>query len=229
MNKTETIENYKVNYKKHPFSKSIKITLKKEREILVTMPYLCPFKTAKDFLLKNFEKIKSFKIENKKLDKNIQTKFDTLRLIESNKLEIITKNNIVYFYYPNELDFYSDKIQKGLKEAYFKAIKIEAKNYLPNRLEFLAKKFGFFYNNVTLRNQKTRFGSCSFQNNINLNINLMNYDFDCIDYVIIHELVHTKIKNHSQAFWAEVEKYCPNYKFLRKQLKNSPFYDVTKD
>ena len=48
----------------------------------------------------------------------------------------------------------------------------------------------------------------------------MKYDFDVIDYVIIHELVHTKIKNHSSVFWAEVEKYCPDYKNLRKILKS---------
>ena len=75
-------------------------------------------------------------------------------------------------------------------------------------------------NKIAIKNQRTRFGSCSFQNNINLNINLMKYDFDIIDYVLIHELVHTKIKNHSEKFWFEVEKNCPNYKILRKKLKN---------
>ena len=188
---------------------------------MVTLPYLCSYKKAKDFLILNFGKIKDFKIENKKLDKNIKTKFESLILVESDKLLIEVKNNIVYFYYPAEVDFYDDKIQKLLKEAYFKAIKIEAKNYLPSRLEFLAKKYGFNYKAVALRNQKTRFGSCSYQNNINLNINLMNYNFDCIDYVLIHELVHTKIKNHSKIFWEEVEKYCPNYKQLRKTLKQN--------
>ena len=221
MNKTETIENYEIKYKKHPFSKSIKISLKKEREILVTMPYLCPYKTARNFLLSNFEKIKSFKIDNKILTPDLKTKFDTLNIIESDELKTIAKNNIVNFYYPKELEFTNSKIQTALKEAYFKAIKIEAKNYLPNRLEFLANKYGFKYGSVALRNQKTRFGSCSFQNNINLNINLMKYDFDCIDYVLIHELVHTKIKNHSEKFWLEVEKYCPDYKILRKRLKNN--------
>ena len=221
MNKTETIENFKVNYKKHAFSKSIKISLKQEGQILVTLPYLCPYKTARNFLLSNFEKIKSFKIESKILNPNLKTKFDTLNIIKSSELKTITKNNIVYFYYPDNKDFSSNEIQKALKEAYFKAIKIEAKNYLPQRLEFLARKYDFKYGSVALRNQKTRFGSCSFQNNINLNINLMKYDFDVIDYVLIHELVHTKIKNHSKNFWQEVEKYCPNYKILRKKLKNN--------
>ena len=152
---------------------------------------------------------------------NLKTKFDTLNIVESNELKIIVKKNIVYFYYPQDKDFNSLEIQNTLKEAYFKAIKIEAKNYLPQRLEFLAKKYNFKYGSVALRNQKTRFGSCSFQNNINLNINLMKYDFDVIDYVLIHELVHTRIKNHSEKFWNEVEKYCPNYKDLRKKLKKN--------
>ncbi|MBQ8636268.1 DUF45 domain-containing protein [bacterium] len=221
MQKSETIENFEVKYKKHPFSKSIKITLKKEGKIMVTMPYMCPYKTARDFLMSNFEKIKSFKIEQKKLTKDLKTKFDTLKILESDKLEIKVQKNVVYFYYPNNISFDDGKIQKLLKEAHDKAIKIEAKNYLPDRLSFLARKYGFSFENITIRNQKTRFGSCSYKNNINLNINLMNYDFDVIDYVLIHELCHTRIKNHSSLFWQEVEKYCPNYKELRKRLKRN--------
>ena len=221
MQKSETIEIFEVKYKKHPFSKSIKITLKKDDLILVTMPYLCPYKTGRDFLMSNFDKIKSFKYETKKISKDIKTKFDTLKIIESNKLEIKTQKNIVYFYYPNNISFDDDRIQKPLREAYKKAIRIEAKNYLPDRLSFLARKYGFSYGEVAIRNQKTRFGSCSYKNNINLNINLMNYDFDVIDYVLIHELCHTKVKNHSIKFWAEVEKYCPEYKNLRKKLKSN--------
>ena len=168
MNKTEIIEDYEIKYKKHPFSKNIKVTLKKEGKILVTMPYLCPYKTAKNFLISNFEKIKNFKIEKKKLSPNLSTKFDTLNIIVSDALKTVVKNNIVSFYYPNDEDFYSSKIQNALKEAHLKAIKIEAKNYLIQRLDFLAKKYNFSYGKVTLRNQKTRFGSCSFNNNINL-------------------------------------------------------------
>ena len=219
MHKSETIEEYEIKYKKHPFSKNIKISLKQEGQILVTMPYLCPYKTARNFLLSNFEKIKSFKIEEKFLSANLKTKFDTLNIIAGDILKTQIKNNIVHFYYPSNLDFNCKEIQKALKEAYFKAIKIEAKNYLPQRLEFLANKYGFKYGSVTIRNQKTRFGSCSYSNNINLNINLMKYDFDVIDYVLIHELCHTRIKNHSEKFWQEVEKYCPCYKILRKKLK----------
>lgn len=219
--KEEQLEDYKVKFKKHVFSKSIKISLKQDKNILVTMPYYCPFKDAKKFLLDNFEKIKNFQIEEKTYSKNFQTKFDTLKIIQDEKLEIKTKNNIVYFYYPKNSNFYSREIQEKLKRAHLLALKIEAKHFLIDRLDFLAKKYDFKYQKVSLRNQKTRFGSCSFNNNINLNINLLNYDFDCIDYVLIHELCHTKIKNHSMEFWAEVEKYCPNYKEIRNKIKKT--------
>lgn len=218
--KTETIENFEIKYKKHPFSNSIKISIKEKNCVLVTLPYFCAFKTAREFLLKNFEKIKNVKIERKLYDINFKTKFDTLKIIESDTLKTQTKKGVVYFYYPKSFNFESETIQDELKKAHNLALKIEAKNFLPQRLAFLAQKYGFKYNKVALKNQKTRFGSCSFTNNINLNINLMNYDFDIIDYVLIHELVHTKIKNHSETFWKAVEEFCPNYRELRKRLKN---------
>ena len=171
--KHEILDNYQINYKKHIFSKSIKITLKENNSLLVTMPIYCPYKTARDFLLSNFEKIKTFKWETKSLSQD--------------ELKILRK---------------------------------KAKNYLPKRTQELAECFGYKIGRIALRNQKTRFGSCSYRNNINLNIRLMNYDSDVIDYVIIHELAHTKVKNHSSEFWAEVEKHCPNYKELRKKLKS---------
>ena len=217
--KTEEIENFKINYKKHCFSKNIKISLKQDSTILVTMPIYCPYKTAREFLLSNFEKIKGFKKEENFLSKDLKTKFETLKIIESDSLKVGTKKNIVYFYYPNDVDFNSEIVQEKLKEAYLKALKIEAKNYLPDRLNYLAKKYGFSYGKVSLRNQKTRFGSCSYFNDISLNINLMRYDFDCIDYVIIHELCHTRVKNHSEKFWIEVGNIIPNYKAIRRKLK----------
>lgn len=219
MSKEEVLENFKIKYKKHIFSKNIKITLKQNDSILVTMPYLCPYKTAREFLLFNFQKIKAFKSPKKMYPKDFKTKFDTLKIIEGDSLSFEVKNRVVNFYYPKEVEFSDEKVQKALKEAHLKALKIEAKNYLPQRLSFLANKYGFSFGKVSLRNQKTRFGSCSFKNDISLNINLLNYDFDVIDYVLIHELCHTRVKNHSAKFWLEVEKYCPNYKLLRKQLK----------
>lgn len=94
----------------------------------------------------------------------------------------------------------------------------EAKTMLVRRLAQLAERHGFSYQKVTIRNQKTKWGSCSYKNNISLNIQLACLPQRLIDYVLLHELVHTKIKNHSPQFWAELDKYVGDAKALRSQL-----------
>jgi predicted metal-dependent hydrolase len=94
-----------------------------------------------------------------------------------------------------------------------------AKKRLLNRLDELCKKNGLTCNRVKVKNQKTRWGSCSVKNNINLNVNLVRLPEELIDYVILHELIHTKIKNHSKLFWEELSKLVPNPKRLDKMLR----------
>ena len=94
-----------------------------------------------------------------------------------------------------------------------------AREFLERRIKELADQFGFVYNKVTIRNQKTRWGSCSVKNNINLNMQLMNIPNHLIDYVILHELVHTKVKNHSPLFWGSLDRYVGNAKAIDKELK----------
>lgn len=96
-----------------------------------------------------------------------------------------------------------------------------AKRYLPARAYELAEKYDFKVNNISVRNQKTRWGSCSAKGNLSFNVNLVQYKREIIDYVIVHELCHLKEMNHSKKFWLLVEKICPDYKFFRKELKKS--------
>ena len=93
------------------------------------------------------------------------------------------------------------------------------KEFLVGRIKELVDKFGFAYNKVTIRNQKTRWGSCSGKNNINLNMKLMNIPNHLIDYVLLHELMHTKVKNHSPLFWRSLDRYVGNAKAIDKELK----------
>ena len=88
-----------------------------------------------------------------------------------------------------------------------KAPPARAKALLKDRLQELAQQHGFTYNKVSVRNQRSRWGSCSHLNNISLNINLVSLTGDLMDYVLLHELVHTRIKNHSKAYWAELDGY----------------------
>ncbi|MCK4999855.1 MAG: M48 family metallopeptidase [Anaerohalosphaera sp.] len=94
-----------------------------------------------------------------------------------------------------------------------------ARQVLVKRLDHLALEHGFAYNKVSIRNQKTRWGSCSHANNISLNMNLIRLHDQLRDYVLLHELVHTRVKDHSRKFWSELDKYVGNAKLLDRQLK----------
>jgi predicted metal-dependent hydrolase len=102
--------------------------------------------------------------------------------------------------------------QKDLAEMFSNIDKPKAQQTLISRLHTLAKKHRFTYSKVSIRNQKTRWGSCSHKNTINLNMKLVALPEELIDYVILHELVHTRIHNHSRKFWAELDKYVGNGK-----------------
>ena len=95
----------------------------------------------------------------------------------------------------------------------------EAREVLEKRINMLSERYSFSFNKLNIRNQKTRWGSCSSSNNINLNAKLLHLPHDLIDYVVLHELVHTKIKNHSNDFWNMLDKYIPNSKSYDKRLK----------
>lgn len=96
-----------------------------------------------------------------------------------------------------------------------------AEDKLTARLRQLAEKHGFTYNRVTIRNQKTRWGSCSPRNNISLNIKLTLLPAELADYVMLHELVHTHLHNHSPGFWKELDKYVGNAKRLAARLRET--------
>ena len=97
--------------------------------------------------------------------------------------------------------------------------KAEAGEKITDRLHQLAEIHGFTCNKVTIRQQKTRWGSCSPKNTISLNIKLALLPLELSDYVILHELVHTRIHNHSRRFWVELDKYVQNSKAAAKQLR----------
>lgn len=97
----------------------------------------------------------------------------------------------------------------------------KALQHIPKRVSYYAKQIGVTYGKITIRNQKTRWGSCSSKGNLNFNCLLMLTPSEVIDYVVVHELCHRKEMNHSVAFWAEVEKVIPNYKEQVKWLKEN--------
>ncbi len=99
------------------------------------------------------------------------------------------------------------------------ALAEKALNVIPPKVAFYAEKLRVTYGRITIRNQKTRWGSCSSKGNLNFNCYLMQAPEEILDYVIVHELCHRHEMNHSPAFWEKVESILPDYKERRKWLK----------
>lgn len=95
----------------------------------------------------------------------------------------------------------------------------QALEVLPGKAAYYAKLVGVTYHRITIRNQKSRWGSCSSKGNLNFNCLLMLTPKEVQDYVVVHELCHRKEMNHSQNFWAEVKKVLPEYKKAENWLK----------
>ena len=133
--------------------------------------------------------------------------------------ELFTRKHRLFFD-KSELRIVSPEGSKiDINKLYNVWLRNFAKGYLPERAIELAGKYEFKINKVSVRNQKTRWGSCSARGNLSFNFNLVQYRKEIIDYVILHELCHLREMNHSIKFWKLVEKICPDYKKLRRELK----------
>ena len=106
-------------------------------------------------------------------------------------------------------------------EAEIHAMARHAKEVIPEIVVRYAPLVGVTYGRVTIRNQRTRWGSCSSKGNLNFNCLLMCVPDDVIGYVVVHELCHRKEMNHSTRFWAEVARVIPDYKAWKHWLKEN--------
>lgn len=121
---------------------------------------------------------------------------------------------------PTHSDIYSNDNQKFIRHAIDETMRYEARQDLPNRINDLALKHGFKFNKLYLKNLKSRWGSCSGVNNINLNIQLMRLPDHLINYIIMHELCHTIQKNHSRAYWDLLSNHITDLEQCREDIKN---------
>jgi predicted metal-dependent hydrolase len=110
--------------------------------------------------------------------------------------------------------------QERLPQEELERLAEQAADVLAEKVRYYAQQIGVTYGRITIRNQKTRWGSCSAKGNLNFNCLLMLAPEDVQDYVVVHELCHRKQMNHSRQFWSEVERILPDYKIRRQWLKD---------
>ena len=110
---------------------------------------------------------------------------------------------------------------KPISDQEMRLLATRAKRVIPVKVRKFAELIGVTYGRITIRNQKTRWGSCSAEGNLNFNCVLMRAPEEIVDYVVVHELCHRIHMNHSKAFWGEVEKIIPDYKRRRLWLKEN--------
>ena len=130
------------------------------------------------------------------------------------------KKHLVQMYFKAE-EIKKQKKEPALTNADIEKLCQKALSVIPDKVKYYAEIMGVTYGRITIRNQKTRWGSCSNKGNLNFNCLLMLMPDKVLDYVVVHELCHLKQMNHSKKFWMEVERYMPDYRNYRKWLNEN--------
>lgn len=147
-------------------------------------------------------------------------KSHTILVEPSSSFSVSRRGQQIIVRLPKDLPLTHPTVTRAIRDGVIGALRVEARSYLPKRLAYLASKSGFQYQKVRFSHASGRWGSCSSKGTISLNIALMKLPFELIDYVIVHELAHTRQMNHSQDFWQLVEQGDPEYKIHRRALKD---------
>lgn len=202
----------------------VKLRVGPDGKLKASMPMYAPL-----FLLKRL--VKSSRVQLRAMIQQAQPvssysdgqqigKSHTIIVRPSDTLSVVRSKQQIIVSLPASMDMQAPQVTKAIRTVCIAALRVESKSYLPKRLRYLADQLGFDYQKVRFSHASSRWGSCSSTGTISLNIALMKLPFELIDYVLVHELAHTKQMNHSDQFWNLVSQGDPNYKQHRKLLKN---------
>ena len=213
-------------------SKRLRIAVKSSGEVSVSIPWLFSFSRGEAFLeeKRNWVIKTQLKLEkqgHKKHPLQTGTLFSSRNFIyqllpgktEQVQVHFKHEEKSVTIVYPEMTSLQQPEIQAKIKLNIEGVLRYEAKRYLPARTRELANQLGYTFKAVTIKNNKTNWGSCSSLKNINLNLHLMRLPDRLIDYILVHELVHTKIPNHGPSFKETLKRHFPDAPELDKAIK----------
>lgn len=207
-------------------AKYVRLRMQPNGQLAVTLPRFASERHARDLIDSSRPAIRSWRAKH---SKNNAPHTDGERIGQSHTLAYIRSEQAttharlhgltIEIMLAADAEPTDSAVQDIVQPYILKALQKEARAFLPRRLRYLADMHGFHYEKIRFGTQKGRWGSCSSNGTISLNVGLMALDPELIDYVLIHELCHTKNMNHSAQFWSSVEQCLPDYKARRKRLK----------
>jgi len=205
-------------------NRSLRLSIGADGEVRVSLPMWVPYKAGEQFVISKARWIAENRSQHETLvlkhghgiGKAHRLSFEPQTMATKVNARIV--ENEVRILYPIAQSTHDREVQAAAHKASIRALRKEAATLLPQRLEALANQTGYQYTDVGVKQLKSRWGSCNSNREITLNLYLMQLPWHLIDYVLVHELVHTKVMQHGAPFWAEMEKFMPDAKELRKQM-----------
>lgn len=205
-------------------ARHIRLRIRQDGSLSITMPKRVSLKQARNFLESSRSEIRTSlsKQPGRKLwsHGDIVGAVHKLVLVEDQSIAAcqtsVVGNQAIVRHSPL---IAANELQIVIRSFIKKVLRKQAGAYIPRRLETLAKMHDFAYQSVRFSDAETRWGSCSSSGTISLNIWLMTLPLELVDYVLVHELAHTRHMNHSLDFWNTVEDCLPDFSERRKAIK----------
>lgn len=214
----------KIKIYKRRGNRSLRLTVAADGTVRVTMPTWAPYHAGAAFAASR----RNWIIAHSKLQTNLLTNgqqigktrhlfFEQSALVHAIKTNVRSASVVITHRY-DQLSSDED-VQAAAQAASWRALRSEAQQLLGKRLDQLASAHGFSYRSLAIKRMKTRWGSCDQHANIVLNLFLVQLPWEFIDYVILHELAHTRALNHGPDFWRELEAQLPAARALKRRMR----------
>lgn len=205
-------------------NRSLRLSVGAGGEIRVSLPSWVPYKAGEQFARSKMEWIIAHRqgtsasglTHGQAIGKAHRLHFEPSAI--ATRITTRLHQNQIQITHPPAYESLHPAVQHAAQTASIRALRKEAEALLPQRLRDLAQQTGFTYKSVGVKQLKSRWGSCSAQQEITLNLFLMQLPWRLIDYVLLHELTHTKVMRHGAPFWKELERHVPRARQLRKEI-----------
>ena len=214
-----------ITIRRSPSATQVRVRVAPDGSLRASLPIHAPLFLLKHILRNSRDELRKLLAQSKpeyRFENGTQIgKSHTLIIQDSDNqaLSVNRHGQQIIVKLPADMGLNDADVSRKIREVVIASLRVEAKSYLPKRLAFLAQKYGYSYEKVRFSHASGRWGSYSSNGTISLNIALMKLPFELIDYIIIHELSHTRQMNHGKSFWSLVESSDPSYKLHRRALK----------